>query len=67
MRNVEALVSVSVLVTMLYIDNPYFYMYIENPYDSRFFKYRRFLSVIGGKRLGKHPPPRGGAHHTHTL
>ena len=42
-------------VTMLYIDNPYYYIYIENTYGSRFFKYRRFLSVIGGKRLGKHP------------
>ena len=53
-------------VAMLYIDNPCYYIYIENNYGSRFFKYRRFFSVVGGKRLGKHPLPRGGTHHTHT-
>ncbi len=37
-------------------------MYIGNPYGNRFFKYMRFLSVIDEKRLGRHPPPRGGPH-----
>ena len=30
-------------------------MYNENPYGIRLCNFGRFLSVIGGKRLGKHP------------